>query len=359
MSRLNFSNEDYLNLLAIYYESDKIISRACRVFSQRYPDRSQPSRDTIHRIISNCLNYGSFKKPVNKVKPVVDNEENEINVLAFFHAFPGSGLRDAETHLRIPFKSIERILLKHKWKPFKYHIVHSLVEGDFVRRVNFCEMMLIKTQEDPEFLEKIIWTDEAKFSRNGLFNWHNSHYRSPENLFLARETHFQESWSFNVHCAIKHDRIFSLHIYEENLTGNGYVNLLTNIIESEMDNLPLNIYSETWYQHDGAPAHGTNEVCTALNRIFDDRWLGNNGPHLWPPRSPDLIPLDFFLWGHIKNVVYKDPITTKEDLVQRVRNAIGELNENTIRAATTNEFLTRVNKCLEVNGRTFEQLINN
>ncbi|GBM88486.1 hypothetical protein AVEN_269361-1 [Araneus ventricosus] len=28
-----------------------------------------------------------------------------------------------------------------------------------------------------------------------------------------------------------------------------------------------------------------------------DRWIGRGGPVLWPPRSPDLTPLDFFPMG--------------------------------------------------------------
>ena len=43
---------------------------------------------------------------------------------------------------------------------------------------------------------------------------------------------------------------------------------------------------------------------TSLTRL-PHRWIGrgvNNGQHLllWPPRSPDLTPCDFFLWGYVK-----------------------------------------------------------
>ena len=31
---------------------------------------------------------------------------------------------------------------------------------------------------------------------------------------------------------------------------------------------------------------------------------------LWPPRSPDLTPCDFFLWGYVKDNAYK-PQTTR------------------------------------------------
>ena len=52
---------------------------------------------------------------------MVDNEDNEINTLAFFYSHKDDDLREAETHLGIPYKSIDRILLKHNWTPYKYH----------------------------------------------------------------------------------------------------------------------------------------------------------------------------------------------------------------------------------------------
>ncbi|EFN85682.1 hypothetical protein EAI_02991, partial [Harpegnathos saltator] len=29
------------------------------------------------------------------------------------------------------------------------------------------------------------------------------------------------------------------------------------------------------------------------------------GPIEWPPRSPDMNPLDFFFWGYLKDCIYK------------------------------------------------------
>lgn len=35
-----------------------------------------------------------------------------------------------------------------------------------------------------------------------------------------------------------------------------------------------------------------------------------------------MTPLDFFIWGHLKNAVYATTPTTREDLETRVRQAI-------------------------------------
>jgi hypothetical protein len=41
-----------------------------------------------------------------------------------------------------------------------------------------------------------------------------------------------------------------------------------------------------------------------LDATFPNRSVGRDGPTPWPPRSPDITPLDFFLWGYVKDKVY-------------------------------------------------------
>jgi hypothetical protein len=52
-----------------------------------------------------------------------------------------------------------------------------------------------------------------------------------------------------------------------------------------------------WLQQDGATSHTANSTTEMLNQYFDDRIISN---HLWSPRSPDLTPPDYFLWGYLK-----------------------------------------------------------
>lgn len=52
--------------------------------------------------------------------------------------------------------------------------------------------------------------------------------------------------------------------------------------------------SALWFQQDGAPPHYSVAVRNYLNNTFPERWIGRRGTIEWPPRSPDLTPLDFF-----------------------------------------------------------------
>ena len=43
---------------------------------------------------------------------------------------------------------------------------------------------------------------------------------------------------------------------------------------------------------------------------------------MWPPRSPDLNPCDFFLWGYLKSKVYEPLPKTLDDLKANIEREI-------------------------------------
>ena len=57
------------------------------------------------------------------------------------------------------------------------------------------------------------------------------------------------------------------------------------------------IISRVIFMQDAAPRHFSCFVTDVFNERFPDAWIGRGGPIPWPPRSPDLSPLDFCLWG--------------------------------------------------------------
>jgi hypothetical protein len=83
----------------------------------------------------------------------------------------------------------------------------------------------------------------------------------------------------------------------------------------------------------GAPEHFSRAVRDVLNNTYHDRWMGREGPNAWRPRSPDLNPLHFYLWGHLRPRVYASPVDNEGtrphrivDACQTIRNYPGTLN---------------------------------
>lgn len=214
-----FSNDDYLQLTIIFGECNKVLQRTCDIFRERFPHRPTPNVRMLKKLLNNLATSGSFKPKVARRAILSESERNISLVLGYFSAYPTASLNDAERDIGMNRTLIFRILKKQGFKAYKFYLVQNLKEGDYERRINFCEWLIIRSQEDEHFLENIIWSDESKFCKNGLFNRHNSHYWNNENTHQLRPTNFQENWSFNCYCAIKNSRIICVKFYDENLNG--------------------------------------------------------------------------------------------------------------------------------------------
>lgn len=118
--------------------------------------------------------------------------------------------------------------------------------------------------------------------------------------------------------------------------------------------MPREEIENIWFQQDGCPAHNTRDVQNLLRQEFNNNVISNKGPVSWPARSPDITPLDFYLWGYVKNEVYElDPPANVEELEYRVRDILSGINGNTIRRVT-NLVFQKCQKCITVNGHHIE-----
>ncbi|GFV52959.1 hypothetical protein TNCV_2876271 [Trichonephila clavipes] len=62
-----------------------------------------------------------------------------------------------------------------------------------------------------------------------------------------------------------------------------------------------------------------------MKDTLGDRLISRFGPVNWPPRSCDLTPLDYFLWGYVKSLVYADKPQTLEHLEDNIRRVIADI----------------------------------
>jgi hypothetical protein len=75
------------------------------------------------------------------------------------------------------------------------------------------------------------------------------------------------------------------------------------------------------FRQDGAPPH-YRDGTSFLNETFPQRLIGRGGHIAWPPRSPDLTPLDLCIGGFVKEKVYVLPMPHNvQQLKERIRGA--------------------------------------
>ncbi|GFW91726.1 uncharacterized protein TNCV_4501451 [Trichonephila clavipes] len=109
-----------------------------------------------------------------------------------------------------------------------------------------------------------------------------------------------------------------------NVTVNGdrYRATITNFFLPELNNHDV---KELWFQQDGATCHTARATIDLLKDTFGDRLISRFGPVNWPPRSCDLTPLDYFLWGYVKSLVYADKPQTLDHLKDNIRRVIADI----------------------------------
>jgi len=81
-------------------------------------------------------------------------------------------------------------------------------------------------------------------------------------------------------------------------------------------------------QQDGAPLHWGSDVRRFLDETFPNRWIGRDGPTLWPPRSPDITPLTSFNGGYVEDKVFLTPVPDITNLKARITDAFATVTED-------------------------------
>ncbi|GFV50170.1 DUF4817 domain-containing protein [Trichonephila clavipes] len=98
--------------------------------------------------------------------------------------------------------------------------------------------------------------------------------------------------------------------------------MITNFFIPELNNHDV---QELWFQQDGATCHTARATIDLLKDTFGDHLISRFGPVNWPPRSCDLTPLDFFLWGYVKSLVYADKPQTLDHLEDNIRRVVADI----------------------------------
>ena len=180
----------------------------------------------------------------------------------------------------------------------------------------------------PILAKKIIFSDEAHFGLGGYVDKQNCRIWGTENphAYIEKPTHPKR---VTVWCGFWSRGIIGPFFFENEqgeavtVNGDSYRSMLkeflfTRIEEEDIDNIR--------FQQDYTMCH-TAEV----RPVFEDRIISRRADVVWPPRSCDLTPLDYYLWGAVKDKSYADkPETIDVKPLDNIREANGEIQLHTI-----------------------------
>lgn len=333
----------------------------CTIFNNKYPGQ-HVSQSTVSKIEKKFRETGHVKNIEKPGRNVQFTDEKKLDVLLEIEENPHKTTRELAADNDVSKSSILRVLHKEKYHPYKVQLVQELNEDDPDRRQEFCELMMDRMNADLQFINKIVFSDEATFHLNGTVNKQNCRYWSRENPHWMCEAHTQYPKKVNVWAGIINNKIIGPYFFEGTVTGEVYLDFLINFLVPTLQrafpdvNHPNEIDRSIYYQQDGAPPHFARTVRNYLNEVFPNRWIGRRGAIEWPARSPDLTPLDYFLWGYLKSKVYFNRPNNIADLKVRITEEINKITPEVIQNVVR-EFQYRLGYCQEVNGGHFEHLI--
>ena len=111
-----------------------------------------------------------------------------------------------------------------------------------------------------------------------------------------------------------------------------------------------------WFQLDGATPHTAKHVLSWLHETFIENFISFKTEKILPSHSPDLNPLDFFLWGYLKDKVYTPKPATFQDLKNAICRETEKITPEMCESVIDN-FKKKLNVIIAQKGRHIEYVM--
>ncbi|XP_037020829.2 uncharacterized protein LOC119063554 isoform X1 [Artibeus jamaicensis] len=348
----NLTNDQRKWILKQYWKTENA-EKVRQKWAEEF-DTPSPSRQTIYRIRDKFDKTGSICNAPKSGRPVsITTQENEMLVSQAFTESPKKSKQRASVELGISCRSLSRIMQRLGLKMYRPRLLHGLLEDDPDRRLQFCEVVLNEERQGNSIIDKIIWSNEAHFKLSGAVYRHNCVYFSRENSHIMIEGQLNEP-GITVWAGFSCKGVFGPIFFHTAITQDLYLNMLKDTVLPQLQRQHDN--DDYFFQQDEAHPHCAVTVREFLDEQLPNRWIGRRGPVEWPPRSPDLTPMDFFFWGVVKDKVFLRKPRTVDDMICCIREVCQEIDDNKeLCAKVCSNIASRLQECVNNEGRQFEQ----
>lgn len=277
-----------------------------------------PSRSLVFGWRDKLLETGSLLRKPYVRQMTARTEDNIVRVQRVVRNNPNVSTRSLANQNDISKTTAHRILTEDlNLFPYKAQTAQELLPGDPEKRSQFARRMAAEKLDNPAFARNLVFFDEAHFHLHGVPNRQNFRTWSlvNPNVVVEEPLHSERVTAL---IGIGYGGIVGPFFFDGNVNGARYLSMLRDHVVPALRHWPN--FDQLVLVQDGATPHWTLDVRAFLNEQFPNRWIGRDSPFIcWPPRSPDLTPMDYFVWGHLKNRLYKGQFFASiQDLKARV-----------------------------------------
>ena len=312
-------------------------------------------RSTIDRWLHRYKQSGSIYVKSKSGRPRNGRTKQRIHLVRkrLDSNVPRKSLRTMAKDFKSSLPTIKRILNidLHK-KCYRKITVQKLKEVKKPIRESCCRW--IRKNIDRKKLERMMFTDEKIFTRNGYFNPKNDVVWADDRIDANEHNglHSMEKYPVSVMVAVGVTWYGLTRPYffskDYRLNGQSYLNQLLPFYQQEGNRL---FGHQNWgFQQDNASSHSDHHVqqwCKKNFKFFISK-------ERWPPNSPELNPLDYSIWTHISNHMEYGKVKTINDLHREIEKAMKKIDLTYVREVI-GAFLRRVYSVEKNNG---ELIIN-
>ena len=155
----------------------------------------------------------------------------------------------------------------------------------------------------PILPKKVIFSDEAHFDLGGYVNKQNCRIWGIEKPHAYIEIPIHPKRVI-VWCGFCSRGIIGPFFFENEegvvvtVNGDRYRTMLKEFLFTKIEEEDI---GKIWFQQDGATCHTAEATLDVLRPVFKDRISSRRADVAWPSRSGDLTPMDYYLWGTLKD----------------------------------------------------------
>jgi hypothetical protein len=301
---MKIPSDEAKRVVKIYYSNGSSPTLTFRHFNNWALQNNCATRITKKNVIDLIKRF-ELHTDIQKLyrrKPSMLQDEDVLSaVINSIYNQRGKSLRKCASENGLSLTTTQRAA-RHTLKlyPYRLILVQALSFYDKIVRVEACHRLL-------EILETgidVVYTDEASFRTDGHVNTWNCRiweYDRPDS-FVA-ET-IQSAKQLTIWGGMSRNHLFGPYFFPSTVTGDSYRAIISEMFIPDILQKVGSI-NDLWFQQDGAPAHTANDTKAFLRSQFDERLISRGLHHEWPPRSPDLTPCDFYLWGIVKDLTFQ------------------------------------------------------
>ena len=324
-----------IEIVELFYVNSRSPSATLRAFKTKHKLVHNPfDVRSVSRLMEKFEKTGSIHDIQRSGRPSLVEDRSErveeaLQELKDEHEFGVACSTHVAAATGIPQTSVWRILRQHlNLYPYRLQTTQALTSEDKVRRIEFANFIL----NDATILNNVLWSDEAYFSLSGHVHRHNCIIWGSER---PMETYpvMQHSPKILVWFGFSKTYRLTPYFFEDTMNGDDYKTMLENHVFPQLRRLRKT--NQVVFQHDGAPPHFARVTTDFLKSILpENRIIAREFPRRWPPRSPDISPLDYYFWGVVKSRVYFNYRPhTMDDLRNRITEVIRDVDQEELQRA--------------------------